>query len=127
MKKYLSEIQSKIEKFNDYLADRMSYILSIMSTFYIVAMLVSIPLIYTQPNSIVGWASYLCSVVFQGIALPILGYTSRKASDKSDRIIQHMNETIDKIDKLVQLIQTKQLEIDEEVDEILEIEKKEHK
>ena len=83
------KLRTRIRKFNDYLADRLSYVLSIMATFYIITLLVIIPLLYTQPTSIVGWASYICSVIFQGIALPVLCYTSRKASDKSDKIIQH--------------------------------------
>lgn len=108
-----------INKFNDYLADRLSYILSIMTTFYIVLLLVTLPLLYSTPNSLVAWAQYICSVIFQGIALPVLGYTARKASDKSEKMMQDMYKMTKEIDRLI-----KHLELEQ--DEILEHEKKHH-
>jgi lipopolysaccharide export LptBFGC system permease protein LptF len=131
-------ITEKIKKFNDYIADKLSYILATMLTFYVITLLVILPLLYTQPTSIVAWASYLCSVIFQGIALPVLGYTARKSSDKSDKIINHMNKTTSKIEEmviimekqqeqliyLISIIEQKDTHISEEVDVIIEMTKK---
>jgi hypothetical protein len=131
-------ITEKIKKFNDYIADKLSYILATMLTFYVITLLVILPLLYTQPTSIVAWASYLCSVIFQGIALPVLGYTARKSSDKSDKIINHMNKTTSKIEEmviimekqqeqliyLISIIEQKYTHISEEVDVIIEMTKK---
>lgn len=114
-------------KFNDYLADKLSYILSVMATFYVISLLVAIPLFYSQPTSIVAWASYLCSVVFQGLALPVLGYTARKAGDKTDALMKDMYEMTKKIERLVELLEKQQIHISEELDDIMEIEKEEHK
>ena len=120
-------LRKNITKFNDWLADKLSYILSAMITFYIVGLLVLIPLVYTQPTSIVAWASYLCSVIFQGIALPVLGYTARKSGEKTDTAIAQILELSNKIEKVVELIEQQQLHMDKDIDDILDIETKDHK
>lgn len=111
-----------LSKFNDYLADRLSYILSIMTTFYVISFLVLIPLFYSQPTSFVAWVSYLCSVVFQGLALPVLGYTARKSGDKADSMMNDMFEMTKKIEKLTELIEKQQIHLHKDVEVIKEIE-----
>lgn len=111
-----------LSSLNDKIADKLSYSLSIMTTFYIISALVFLPLLYAQPNSVVAWASYLCSVVFQGIALPVLGYTSRKSGDKADAVMSEMYKMTKEIERLVNLIESQQEKISEEVDTILDIE-----
>jgi hypothetical protein len=120
----MKKIRNLIQNFNDWIADRLSYVLSIMATFYIVTLLVSVPLFYSQPTSVVAWASYLCSVVFQGLALPVLGYTARKSGDKADKMMNDMFEMTKKIEKLTELIEKQQEHIHEDVEEIKEMEKK---
>lgn len=120
MKKILS-------KFNDYLADRLSYILSIMTTFYVISFLVFIPLFYSQPTSFVAWVSYLCSVVFQGLALPVLGYTARKSGDKADSMMKDMFEMTKKIEKLTEIIEKQQIHLHKDVEEIRDLEKNKKK
>jgi hypothetical protein len=121
--KFIKLFSDKIDSINDYLAERLSYILSIMITFWIVTALVIIPLFYGAPTSVVGWAQYLCSVVFQGIALPVLGYTARKASDKTDKVINDIAIMINKIEQIVENIQSEDDEIKKEVDIIINHEK----
>ena len=110
--------KEKFQKFNDLLADKLSYVLSIMATFYIISLLVVIPLFYGAPTSVVTWASYLCSVVFQGIALPVLGYTARKASDKTDKLMADMYKMTQEIDKLVKHIGKQEDVIQKEIEDI---------
>lgn len=116
-----------LNKFNDYLADRLSYILSIMTTFYVISFLVFIPLFYSQPTSFVAWVSYLCSVVFQGLALPVLGYTARKSGDKADSMMKDMFEMTKKIEKLTEIIEKQQIHLHKDVEEIRELEKNKKK
>ena len=130
--------KEKLKILNDYIADKLSYILATMTTFYVVTLLVILPLLYTQPTSIVAWTSYLCSVIFQGIALPVLGYTARKSSDKSDKIINHLDGTTDQIEKMVETIEKQQEQMlhiinilektdehmSKELDDIIEAEKR---
>ena len=115
-------MKKKLSQFNDYLADRLSYILSIMATFYVISLLVLIPLFYSQPTSFVAWVSYLCSVVFQGLALPVLGYTARKSGDKADSMMRDMFEMTKKIEKLTEIIEKQQIHLHKDVEEIKKIE-----
>ena len=121
------KIKEKINQFNDWMADRLSYLLSIMATFYVITLLVAIPLFYAQPNSVVAWASYICSVVFQGLALPVLGYTARKSGDKADKMMRDMFEMTKKIEKLTELIEKQQEHLHEDVEEIKDLEKSKNK
>ena len=121
------KIKEKINQFNDWMADRLSYLLSIMATFYVITLLVAIPLFYAQPNSVVAWASYICSVVFQGLALPVLGYTARKSGDKADKMMSDMFEMTKKIEKLTELIEKQQEHLHEDVEEIKDLEKSKNK
>ena len=113
-------IKDKLSKFNDYIADRLSLILSMMATFYIVSLLVIIPLFYGTPTSVVLWAQYLCSVVFQGIALPVLGYTARKSSDKTDKMLLEMYKMTSEIKALTEKLESQEILIQKEVEQILE-------
>ena len=114
-------ILKKFDDFNDYLADKLSYLLSIMITFYIITLLVIIPLFYDAPTTFVTWAQYLCSVVFQGIALPVLGYTARKASDKTDELMKEIYRMTKEIDVLVNKIDSRESIIEKDVEKILDI------
>jgi len=120
-------VKKILSKFNDYLADRLSYILSIMTTFYVISFLVFIPLFYSQPTSFVAWVSYLCSVVFQGLALPVLGYTARKSGDKTDSMMKDMFEMTKKIEKLTEIIEKQQIHLHKDVEEIRDLEKNKKK
>lgn len=110
----------RFKKFNHYLADRLSYVLSIMTTFYVVFLLVTLPLFFEHPHHFVEWATYLCTVVFQGLALPVIGYTSRIASDKNDKLAKRMKKTADYTAELTTVIKKQQEDIHKLVQIILE-------
>lgn len=104
-----------MKKFNDWIAEKMSYALATMFMFYIITFLVIIPLLYSQPTSIVAWASYLSSVVFQGIALPILGYTSRKNGQKTDELIDLIYKLTKEDNDIIKKIESEEISIEEEL------------
>jgi len=91
-----------------------------MATFYVISLLVAVPLLYSQPTSIVAWASYLCSVVFQGLALPVLGYTARKSGDKTDEMMRDMLKMTKHIEKLTGLIEKQQEHLSKDIDDIID-------
>lgn len=76
-----------MQKFNDWLGDKLSYWLSTMAVFYGVAFLILSTLLFEKPSNLIEWLHYLISVFFQGIALPLLGYTSRKAGDVQGKLL----------------------------------------
>ena len=110
----------KFRKFNDWLADNMSLALSSMTAFWLITVLVLCPLLWSQPTSIVAWISYCSSVIFQGIALPVLGYTARKSGDKSDNIMKEILAMSIKIEQLVEKSEKKVEEIEYEMEGLID-------
>lgn len=83
-----------MKRFNEWLGDRISHGLSTMAAFYIVSVLVLVPLAWQRPQGLVGWMQYTISVFFQGAALPVLGYVARVSGEKQERLL---NETHDAV------------------------------
>jgi len=111
--------KQKVNQFNDYLAERMSLILSMMVTFWVVLVLVIVPLFYGFPTTVLGFVSYLSCSFFQAIALPVLGYTSKKASDKSDKLMEEMYRMTADIKKIVEHLEIEDTTIETELKELL--------
>lgn len=112
-------LKQKINQFNDWLADRMSLVLSMMITFWVILTLVVIPLFYSAPSNLLTWSTYLSCSLFQAIALPVLGYTSKKSSDKSDKMLEEMFKMTQRIEQLVEMIEAKEEIIESEVEDIM--------
>jgi Mn2+/Fe2+ NRAMP family transporter len=83
-----------IERFNSMLAGKLADWLSTMAMFYGVAFLVLLPLVWQRPTSLVGWAQYLISVFFQGVALPVLGFVSKKEGERNTQILQETHDMV---------------------------------
>ena len=123
-----------LDQFNDLLADKMSLILSTMFMFWLIFALTIIPLFYSMPNTPKDWAQYLCTVIFQGVALPVLGYTARKAGDKTDKVMEEIDSLVkqidektketealtEKINNLVMLIEAQEINIQNKLEQILD-------
>lgn len=83
-----------MRKFNDWLGDKLSYLLSTMAMFYGVCFLVIAPLFFQRPDSLVAWMQYIISVFFQGVALPVLGYTAQKSGEVQAKILQETHDAV---------------------------------
>jgi hypothetical protein len=83
-----------LDKVNEKFAESLSYWLSTMSMFYGICFLVIATLFLQRPSSAVGWIQYLVSVLFQGVALPVLGYTSRKSGEVQSRLLQETHDAV---------------------------------
>ena len=112
-----------INKFNDWLAEKLSFSLSTMTMFYVIFILTIFPLFTNLPTTAREWAQYLCTVIFQGIALPVIGYTAKKAGDKTDKMMDEMYKMTKHIERLTEHIDNDQHNIEKEVEQILEKEK----
>jgi len=83
-----------VDHFNIFLAGKLADWLSTMAMFYGVAFLVLLPLVWQRPASLVGWAQYLISVFFQGVALPILGFVAKKEGERNSQILQETHDMV---------------------------------
>jgi len=104
-----NNIKDKMERLAIVLSDTLSSI----TMFWIISFLVLVPLFFTQPKGLVGWMQYIVSVFFQGVALPVLAYTSKMSGKQTDMVIK-------KIEDLSEKIERKTEEIDSEVDHMCE-------
>jgi hypothetical protein len=94
-----------MKNFNDLIADKLSNWLSKMAMFYGVTFLVLIPLFFQRPAGFVAWMQYLVSVFFQGVALPVLGYTAQKSSALLDKAIKRIDDNTLKTEKVAERIE----------------------
>ncbi|HEY5576372.1 MAG TPA: hypothetical protein VIK34_06610 [Clostridiaceae bacterium] len=83
-----------MNRFNEWLGDKLSYILSTMAMFYGIAFLVVAPLFFQRPTNLVTWMQYIVAVFFQGVALPVLGYTSRKSGEEQAQLLKETHDTV---------------------------------
>ncbi|SEC64390.1 hypothetical protein [Paenibacillus sp. GP183] len=83
-----------MKSFNDWLGNKLALYLSTMGCFYIIFMLVIVPLFFQHPNDLVGWVQYIVQSIFQGVALPILGYVSTKAGENQERVLNETHDTV---------------------------------
>ena len=79
-----------MKRFDNWLGDKLAFGLSTMAAFYIVTAFVLIPLIWQRPSGLIGWVQFIVQSLFQGAALPVLGYVARVAGEKQERVL---NET----------------------------------
>jgi cell shape-determining protein MreC len=83
-----------MRRFNDWFGDKLAFWLSTMGCFYLIFALVIVPLFFQHPTDLVGWVQYIVQSIFQGIALPVLGFVARLGGEKQERIL---NETHDAV------------------------------
>lgn len=83
-----------LQKVNDWIGDKLALWLSTMRCFYLICALVLVPLLFQQPQGIVAWAQYIVQCIFQGVALPVLGYVARMVGASQERTL---NETHDAV------------------------------
>ncbi|MHB1654101.1 MAG: hypothetical protein ACYCVD_16745 [Desulfitobacteriaceae bacterium] len=83
-----------LRRFNEWIGDKVSFWLSTMAAFWFVTILVLVPLIWQRPLGMVGWMQYGISVFFQGAALPVLGYVSRKAGESQEHLLSETHDVV---------------------------------
>ncbi|MHB1651684.1 MAG: hypothetical protein ACYCVD_04295 [Desulfitobacteriaceae bacterium] len=83
-----------MKRFNRWLGDKLAFGLSTMAAFYIVSAFVLIPLIWQHPEGLIGWVQFLIQSLFQGAALPVLGYVARVAGEKQERVLRETHDTV---------------------------------
>lgn len=114
----MKDFYRKLQRFMDEFAEGLSNSLSSMTMFWIIALLVIVPLFFTQPVGLVGWMQYIVSVFFQGVALPVLGYTAKLGAKRTDDVIVKIEELSIKIDERTAHIEKDVDAIVEDVDDI---------
>ena len=91
-------------KFNDYVGNKFSFALSTMEMFWIVLIIVLLPLLWQRPDSMIAWVQYVSTAVLQAVALPLLGYTTKKSGESQEKIIMETHDIL-----MSELLEAKEL------------------
>jgi hypothetical protein len=83
-----------MQRFNEWLGNKLAILLSTMGCFYLIFALVIVPLFFQHPTDLVGWVQYIVQSIFQGVALPILGYVSMKAGVNQEKVLNETHDTV---------------------------------
>jgi peptidoglycan hydrolase CwlO-like protein len=132
-------LRSLIDKFNVGVASLLADTLSSIACFYVITGMILIALIWQTPKDLLGWIQYIVAFLFQGSALPVLGYVSKREGEDNRRLLQEthdmvtkqlanitsiltdikeMQSKLDEIDKEIEDIDKDVAELDKEVDDI---------
>jgi hypothetical protein len=112
-----------VKRINQWLGDKLAIWLSTMGCFYLIFALVVVPLFFQHPQDLVGWVQYIVQSIFQGVALPVLGYVARISGEKQERV---MNETHDVVMDELAIVKKELAIANEERDSIKELIKELH-
>jgi hypothetical protein len=102
-----------------------------MAMFYGITFLVIAPLFFQMPTNLVTWMQYIVSVFFQGVALPVLGYTSKKSGEVQAQLLRETHDTVmnelDYIKKQQEAARIERSELENIIAEIKEMTAEIHK
>jgi hypothetical protein len=108
------------KKFNDFIGDKFSFALSTMEMFWLVLVLVLLPLLFQHPDTLISWIQYLSTAVLQAVALPLLGYTTKKSGESQEKIIKDTHDILMNELKEAKEIRKQQLNMMKEIKQIHE-------
>ena len=86
--------KSLYSKFNDKIGKRLSDGLSTMEMFWMVTILVLFPLMFQRPDTLISWVQYLSTAILQAVALPLLGYTTKKGGESQEKVIRETHDLV---------------------------------
>jgi hypothetical protein len=108
------------KKFNDFIGDKFSFALSTMEMFWLVLILVLLPLLFQHPDTLIAWIQYLSTAVLQAVALPLLGYTTKKSGESQEKVIKDTHAILMKELKETKHMHKEQMLMIKEIKEIHE-------
>ena len=114
MKNIIDKLNVLMDKFAIALADSLAS----MIMFWVITLMVILPLFWSQPVGGVAWMIYIVSVFFQGVALPVLGYTAKLSGKRTDIIIEEIKKLSLKIEQQTEHIEKDVDEIEKDVEHI---------
>lgn len=95
------------DEFNGWLAVKLGAVLSSMNFFWVCVVLdlIELPPVIAQ-HSVIVWCTYLSSVVFQLLALPVLGVLQKTGNDHHEKHSKKLDAIQDSLDKLHEKVTT---------------------
>lgn len=88
------DIKKVYNKINDYIGGKLSFALSTMEMFWLVLIIVLLPLLWQRPDSSIAWVQYISTAILQAVALPLLGYTTKKSGESQEKVIKDTHDIL---------------------------------
>jgi len=110
-----------MKKFNNFLANKLSIILSSMWLFWVLALVLIILWFLDPPTTPFDISLFVISTAFQAIALPVLAFVSNLQGDRAEKVAK---ETHDAVMKELALLREQNAELKELVTDHVKTHKK---
>ena len=111
-------MKATYKRITEKLGKKLSDSLSTMEMFYIVTFLVLFPLFFQRPDTLISWIQYISTAMLQAIALPLLGYTTKKSGESQEKVIMETHDLLMKELQEAKEHSKEQMEILEEIKQI---------
>ena len=86
--------RTRYSRITERLGKVLSNGLSTMEMFYVVTFLVVCPLLVQRPDGLIPWIQYISTAILQAVALPLLGYTTKRSGDAQEKIIRETHDML---------------------------------
>lgn len=83
-----------VTKFNTLIASIMANTLSSIACFYVITGMILTALLWQHPKDPLGWIQYIVAFLFQGSALPVLGYVSKREGEDNRKMLQETHDMV---------------------------------
>jgi membrane protein implicated in regulation of membrane protease activity len=103
-------MKEKINKANNFLANKMSIIMSSMWLFWILAVVIVVAGLMQPPDTPYMFVMFVISAGFQAVALPVLAFVSNIQGERQEKV---MKETHDAVMKELKLVREENAELKE--------------
>ena len=90
----MRSFKALLKRTNERIALILSDSLSSMACFWVITVLVLAVLRFQVPGSPLEWIQYAVQTFFQGVALPVLAFVSKKEGDKSRKMNSETHDTV---------------------------------
>ena len=90
-----------MKRFNDFIASKMSIILSSMWLFWLLAVVLIVLWVMDPPSTPFDIALFVISTAFQAVALPVLAFVSNIQGDRQEKLTKETHEAVLKELKLL--------------------------
>lgn len=97
-----------MNKFNDWLMDKLSNLLAMAWLFYLLNILAVIILVFQRPTDVLSWTLFIGTIYFQSVTLPVINNTAKRSGEQMMKLLQ---ESHDAQMKELKVARTERLEI----------------
>lgn len=82
----------RVNKFNDWLMDKLSNGLAKAWLFYILNIAAVIILVFQRPTDLLSWTLFFGTIYFQSVTLPVINNTAKRSGEQMMQVLQETHD-----------------------------------